>query len=251
MSTTPTAAVLQSTLLAEGFAFVGADTMQQLLLVWPSDSWNAFADSWNDLPTDSYLAATGRQRRRRHGVFSIDPEGEIRREPHQPHFQSVKNNALQGDMQRWFLPITPAIGDGATLQRIIGFGHALFGPLAGASQPWQVEVHQFRIEARGSDSGEPTPEGMHRDGVDFVLVLLIDRENIERGTTSIHDDDDHLLGSFTLTHPLDAALVIDARVSHGVTPVTALDPEKPSHRDVLVVTYKAAMTSDISDSGVS
>jgi hypothetical protein len=47
-----------------------------------------------------------------------------------------------------------------------------------------------------------------------------------------------LLGSFTLTAPLDAALVDDARVFHGVTAVEALDPALPAHRDVLVVTFK-------------
>jgi hypothetical protein len=46
------------------------------------------------------------------------------------------------------------------------------------------------------------------------------------------------LGSFTLIEPLDAALVDDARVFHGVTPVIALDPAQPAHRDVLVVTFK-------------
>lgn len=240
MNSTPTAPALQSTLLAKGFAFVGGEAMRQLLEFPSLSDWRAFSESWNDLPADAYLAATGRQRRRRHTVFTIGLAGNIRREPHQPHFQSLKDNALQGNLQRWFLPIRPTLADGASLQHIIAFGHALFEPLAGDARPWHVEVHQFRIEARAGEAGEPTPEGVHRDGVDYVLVLLIDRENIESGTTTIHDDDDHMLGSFTLIHLLDAALVIDARVSHGVTPVTALDPEKPAHRDVLVVTYKAA-----------
>jgi len=47
-----------------------------------------------------------------------------------------------------------------------------------------------------------------------------------------------LLGSFTLSRALDSALVDDARVFHGVTPVTPLDPEAASHRDVLVVTFR-------------
>ena len=103
-----------------------------------------------------------------------------------------------------------------------------------------MEVHQFRIEARAGEAGEPTPEGVHRDGVDYVLVLLVDRTNIESGTTTIHAADSRLLGSFTLTHPFDAALVDDARVFHGVTAVTPLDPAQAAHRDVLVVTYRAA-----------
>jgi hypothetical protein len=65
---------------------------------------------------------------------------------------------------------------------------------------------------------------MHRDGVDYVLVLLINRRNIRSGTTTVHDLDKRPLGSFTLTDPLDAALVDDARCYHGVTPGRAREP---------------------------
>jgi hypothetical protein len=103
-----------------------------------------------------------------------------------------------------------------------------------------VEVHQFRIEARGGVEGRPTPEGMHRDGVDYVLVLLVNRVNIASGMTSVHDLAGKELGHFTLTAPFDAALVDDARVMHGVTPVEPLDPAEPGFRDVLVVTFRRA-----------
>ena len=79
---------------------------------------------------------------------------------------------------------------------------------------------------------------MHRDGVDYVLVLLVRRRNIRRGTTTIHGLDRTLLGSFTLADPFDAALVHDARVYHGVTPVEPRDPAAPAYRDVLVVTFR-------------
>jgi hypothetical protein len=72
-----------------------------------------------------------------------------------------------------------------------------------------------------------------------VLVLLVDRVNIESGTTTVHAPDGKLLGSFTLTHALDAAWVDDARVMHGVTPVRPVDASRPAHRDVLVVTFRA------------
>jgi hypothetical protein len=101
-----------------------------------------------------------------------------------------------------------------------------------------VEVHQFRIDARTGEIGRPTPEGMHRDGVDYVLVLLVSRRNIASGITSVHDLTGRALGHFTLTEPLDSALVDDARVMHGVTPVEPLDPAEPGHRDVLVVTFR-------------
>ena len=103
---------------------------------------------------------------------------------------------------------------------------------------WFVEVHQFRIEAQGFLAGKPTPEGMHRDGVDYVLVLLVHRRNIDSGTTMIGDDEQGFFSSFTLTEPFDSALLDDHRVFHGVTEVKAHDPNKPAYRDVLVVTFR-------------
>ena len=117
-----------------------------------------------------------------------------------------------------------------------------------AADRWHVEVHQFRIEARPDVKGLPTPEGLHRDGVDYVLVLLVNRQNIGSGTTTIHGLDRRLLGSFTLTEPCDAALVDDARVFHGVTPVEPVDLDLPAYRDVLVVTFRRA-AADASRAG--
>ncbi|MBQ4854665.1 2OG-Fe dioxygenase family protein [Rhodanobacter sp. B2A1Ga4] len=243
MTPLPDTSALHDRLQRDGFAFVTADIMRTLLEASTLDDWPAFVASWNDLAPDTYLAASGRHRRRRHATFAADADGGIRREAHQPHYQSLKYNPLQGDIQRWFEPVLPAIADGASLRRILGFCRDCFGALAPAVSRWHVEVHQFRIEARADEAGEPTPEGVHRDGVDYVLVLLIDRENIESGTTTIHARDGAVLGSFTLTHALDAALVDDARVLHGVTAVTPLDPARPAHRDVLVVTFKAVTSA--------
>ncbi len=231
---------LEAALQREGFAFVAADAMRDLLGAESLADWPAFAASWNTLGDDHYLAARGRHRRRRHAVFTADADGAIRREPHQPHHQSLAHNTLQGGIERWFEPLDPAIADGANLRRILAWCRDGFGALAPQTRNWRIEVHQFRIEARTDAAGEPTPEGVHRDGVDYVLVLLIDRENIECGTTTVHAPDGRELDQFTLVHAFDAALLDDRRVFHGVTPVVPKDPAQAAHRDVLVVTFKAA-----------
>lgn len=234
-------ATLLGQLKGPGFAFVQGDRMQPLLSAQGAlTDWNDFTASWNYLEPDPYLAAKGRFRRRRHATFSATAGGPVVREPHQAHFQSLQYNALQGDIQRWFEPVADAVAEGATLRTILGFCHGFFGEVAPSVTRWHIEVHQFRIEATADTAGEPTPEGSHRDGVDYVLVLLIDRQNIASGTTTIHSPDGRLLGDFTLTHPLDAALIHDHSVYHGVTPVRPLDDNQPAFRDVLVVTFKAA-----------
>jgi hypothetical protein len=71
-----------------------------------------------------------------------------------------------------------------------------------------------------------------------VLVLMVNRTNIESGTTTVHGADGKLLGCFTLSAPFDAALVDDNRVRHGVTAVRPIDAAKAAFRDVLVVTVR-------------
>ncbi|RDI97507.1 hypothetical protein DVT68_17365 [Dyella solisilvae] len=236
---------LVSTLLDQvrspGFALTEGDTMRALLTsTGDLTDWTDFVDSWNHLEPDAYLAAKGRFRRRRHATFSATVDGPVMPEPHRAHFQSLEYNALQGDIQRWFAPVDTSVVNGATLRRILQFCHQLFGKAAPSAQRWHIEVHQFRIEATADAAGEPTPEGSHRDGVDYVLVLLVNRQNIASGTTTIHTPDGRLLGSFTLTHALDSALIDDHKVYHGVTPVRPLAEDSPAFRDVLVVTFKAS-----------
>ncbi len=233
--------LLARALSTDGFRFAEGTDMRPMLDTHGSlADWDAFAASWNDLALDLHMADGGRYRRRRHAHYSVTAAGVIERKRHAPHFQSLDDNPLNGGVERWFEPITEASGGSQSLMSLLGWCHALFQPLAEEVPAWAVEVHQFRIEARAGERGSPTPEGAHRDGVDFVLVLMIERVNIASGVTSIHAPDGHELGSFTLTAPFDAALVDDHRVWHGVTAVEALDPALPAHRDVLVVTFRAA-----------
>ena len=229
---------IEHALTQRGFAFVSGSDMRALFVKTGAlTDWDAFAASWNDLGLDTYMADGGRYRRRRHAVYRAQ-HGPIARQPNQPHFQTQNNNPLNGGIDRWFDPVDENIGAGASLQTILGWCHDCFGRLSPDVASWLIEVHQFRIEARAGAQGRPTPEGAHRDGVDWVLVLLIDRVNIQSGTTTVADLDKAPLGSFTLTTAFDAALVDDSRVYHGVTPVEPLDPALPAHRDVLVVTFR-------------
>jgi hypothetical protein len=238
--TVTTAEALRSAVRQDGYVFVKGAALRDMLTPFGELSdWRPFAGSWDDLRLDTYMADGGRYRRRRYGVYEAAPGSGVRRVAHQPHFQPLDYNPLNGGVARWFEPIAPDIGDGATMRTVLAFCRASFGGAA-ADGKWHIEVHQFRIEARAGEASLPTPEGLHRDGVDYALVLLVQRRNIAEGTTSIHAADGRQLGAFTLTDPLDAALLDDRRVSHGVTPVQPIDAAKPAYRDVLVVTFSAS-----------
>jgi hypothetical protein len=225
----------------DGFSFVAAATMRAALVRCGTlADWPGFAASWHGLELDPHMADHGRYRRRRYAVYALAADGAIARQPHQPHYQSRDYNPLNGGVARWFTPVSAEIGDGQSMRTILEFCRRLFGGLAARTGAWHVEIHQLRIEAWPGEQGLPTPEGLHRDGVDYVLVLLVARHNIASGTTTIHALDRSLLGSFTLAAPFDAALVDDSRVYHGVTAVTPLDPAAAAHRDVLVVTFRKA-----------
>ena len=226
---------LAATIANEGFAFGRGAEMRALF--GPMADWPGFAASWDDLGLDTYMADGGRYRKRRHAAFGARAGEPMHRKPHQPHYQSRDYNPLNGGIARWFDPVLPEIADGASMTAILTTCRTLFQRLA-PTRDWHVEVHQFRIEARNGAAGRPTPEGMHRDGVDYVLVLLIGRRNIRSGVTSIRGTDGRDLGSFTLTEPCDAAWVDDHRVMHGVTPVEPIDPAESGFRDVLVVTFR-------------
>lgn len=226
-------------LAARGFARVPGQMMAGLLgEPGRPEALAPFFASWNRLETDAFMRDGGRYRRRRIANFSAEPgvAGHVRGE-HRPHFQAVVHNTLNGGVDRWFAPMEDDVASGAPLVGLLDLGRAMAEALHGA-HPWFVEAHQFRIEAAAGAPGYPTPEGVHHDGVDVVLIAMIARTNLEGGETVIEDDAGNRLAQFVLSDPLDTALVDDPRVMHGVTPVAPADPALPSCRDVLVLTWK-------------
>ncbi|RJG55094.1 hypothetical protein D0Z70_09745 [Sphingobium terrigena] len=210
----------------------GSQTFAQLGV--DAADWRNFADSWNDLGPDLYMADGGRYRRRRHATFRCQ-DGGFTRQPHQPHYQSRDYNRLNGDVQRWFDPVEQATVDNPVCRAIFAFCAAHF-PMTG---PAHVEMHQFRIEAKPGEVGRPTPEGLHRDGVDHVFVMLIERRNVREGVTRIGAPNGTALGEFMLAEAGDAMLIDDRRILHGVTEIHAVDAAQPAWRDALVVTFVA------------
>jgi hypothetical protein len=226
-------AQLDETLRRQGYAVMD----RAGVLAWSGcqpEALDALRPGWNDLPPDNYLKDGGRYRRRRHSCFVVDGDA-MTQVPHRAHWQPLEYNALHGGMQRWFEPMTPssvAGPDWAVLLRALA---ATCSRLKGR-QPWFIESHQFRIDTTDG-IGRPTPEGAHRDGVDFVAVFLVAREGIKGGETRVFDAQGPSGQRFTLTEPWSLLLLDDARVIHESTPIQPLAGS--GWRDTLVLTARA------------
>jgi hypothetical protein len=200
----------------------------------PAAELDALLPTWNDLPLDGYLRDGGRYRSRRHSCFVVDGAA-LTQVPHRAHWQPVEYNALHGGLERWFEPISPAVIAQPAWSALLRELGACCSALKG-TQPWYVEAHQFRIDTTDG-IGRPTPEGAHRDGVDFVAVLLTGREGIKGGETRVFEAAGPNGIRFTLTEPWSALLLDDERVIHESTPIQPLDGK--GHRDTLVLTFRA------------
>ena len=155
--------------------------------------------------------------------------------PQRAHWQPVEYNALHGGIERWFEPIDVAVLATPAWRRMLLRSRRLQSQLKGA-QPWFVEAHQFRIDT--SDGiGRPTPEGAHRDGVDFVAVVLVGR----KGSRAARRASSTPTARGSALHDARAVetllLLDDARVIHESTPIQPL--EGYGYRDTLVLTYRA------------
>jgi hypothetical protein len=196
----------------------------------------ALRGSWDELPRDAYLRDGGHYRSRRHACFIYTPAaGELAPVPRRPHWQPTSYNALHGGLERWFEPIAAGVSGSAAWRGLLGSLGELFATLQPVSR-WYLEAHQFRIDTN-EGIGRPTPEGAHRDGVDFVAVVLVRRHAVRGGETRVFAAHGSAAVRFIMEEPWCMLLMDDARVIHETTPIQPQDAA--GVRDTLVLTYRA------------
>lgn len=226
---------LRAQLDSAGWAVIDARSLAELCRL-PADALAAWLPMWPGLPPDPHLRDGGRYRRRRHGCFTVAEDGAVSQMPHRAHWQPVEYNALHGGIQRWFEPLPAELVADPAWARLLAGLSGVASRLRGA-QTWYVEAHPFRIDTTDG-IGRPTPEGAHRDGVDLVAVLIVDRHNVKGGETRVFDARGPQGMRFTLAEPFSALLLDDERVIHETTPIQPLDAAQPAWRDTLVLTFR-------------
>lgn len=203
------------------------------------DAFEAFADfarEWEQLALDTYMADGGTYRRRRYGRFTLDNvTGRLEIQPHGPYRQDSGINHLNGGIDRHFEPSTASFSSHPVLLGLLrGLGEVY--TVLEACPAWEINLHPYRIIASHSQPGQPAPEGRHRDGVTFILTMMVDRHAVVGGESSVYTDGGYHRLSHTLTSPGELLLGDDRTTLHSVTPVTP-SGEQDGHRDVLVVAF--------------
>lgn len=226
-----------------GYSFVAKDHSLSSWLRSASDAEiGQFQDSWNDLRQDKYMADKGRYRFRRHLVMGLEKASSHAVVRHGvPHYQSSAYNRLNGDVKRWFAPIEDAVVEGRIWNALMCHLSFVFNEVeklhSRNATEWLIEAHQFRIIATDLDAGQPTPEGVHRDGVSYVFMMAVARENITGGESGIYDHQRNIVRKLVMS-PYECVYVDDESMKHGVSPVNRLVSGKDAYRDMLVVTFK-------------
>ena len=231
------AAALPMALGHPGHAVLGSAALCELAGLALAEL-QALEPFWHDLPLDAYLRDGGRYRRRRHACFVIDGD-RVEPVPHRAHWQPLEYNALHGGLERWFGPLAPTLLAAPAWSALLRALARVASQCKGA-QRWYCEAHQFRIDTTDG-IGRPTPEGAHRDGVDYVAVILVDRVGVKGGETRVFEADGPAGIRFTLEESWTLLMLDDARVIHESTPIQPLQPGSgaPAWRDTLVITLRS------------
>jgi hypothetical protein len=195
-----------------------------------------FQKSWNDLPADNFLSDGGHYRYRRYSVFNwSNTNDKLTLLPHEPHYQSTYRNNMNGGINRDFKAFKKNTLKNPILERMVSFVSQQIS--FKNEKQWRIQAHQFRIEANKDEAGQPTPEGIHRDGADFILIMVLKRHNITGGVNHIYDAAKRLVFGGILENTGDAILIDDRKVWHGVSEVYPDGDNSSCYRDVLVLTF--------------
>jgi hypothetical protein len=225
-------------LIQQGYlAAIGQHSLKNELFRHMNHAFQRFAHNWHNLCRDSFLRDGGDYRYRRYSVFQWN-DGDLDLLPHEPHFQSSYHNGLHGGFPRFFPAWSYLSARNPVFYRIVKWVTEQVS--SNSKQSWRIQAHQFRIKSSVTHSGKPTPEGIHKDGAEFILIMLLDRKNITGGISEVYDNNRQLLGRVCMQEPGDLLLINDDKVYHGVTEIEPVDSAEDAYRDVLVLTFHAA-----------
>ncbi|HEY9812046.1 MAG TPA: 2OG-Fe dioxygenase family protein [Candidatus Sericytochromatia bacterium] len=186
------------------------------------------------LPVDPYIK--GKYRSRRLSRFYVSAN-ELIKLPHGYFAQSKDYNPLLGNINREYAELDDELIKLETFKRMV----LAFSDSCKLHPEAEIGVHQIRITCYPHNYGNPAPEGIHRDGTDFVGIFAVDRYNIEGGETHLYKAKKQKPVFSQVLNPGELLLVNDNEFFHFTTPIKPAS-EGIGTRDVFVLTCPSLLT---------
>ncbi len=205
------------------------------------ESIDLFRRDWENLEPDCYMADGGRYRLRRYGLYQLSAgSGRLIHVPGASFYQSSKTNPLNGGECRHFAPLAADTVNNPFLHELVRFDFAQLTSKKHVENDWLVGVHQIRILATTGVTGNPTPEGIHRDDESYTAQHLIARHNIGGGINYFYGSGpEPARRSHTVWKQKSYfdSYYFDRSLWHSVSPITAGSCDTDGYRDVILIDF--------------
>jgi hypothetical protein len=199
-------------------------------------------------------------RRSRNARFCFDTgTGRVYRTEAQPFVLTSEEDFVRHDSGqiRHFAGIDARTQSNATFQALLLFQLLVTGEVEITHRPgldydsdkWICTAFHLRTVSTAELTGEPALEGVHSDGVDHTMTVLLGVRNMtdDSAMTCIHDmqerngtrwqdvDPELAIARWRHSDFLDTLLVADHERKHSVSAVERKNPAEPARRDMLIL----------------
>ncbi|MEH2072209.1 MAG: 2OG-Fe dioxygenase family protein [Nostoc sp.] len=193
-----------------------------------------FKPFFRNMPLDPYIKGNYRSRRLSRFIVAED---QLIKLPHGYLFQSKDYNPLLGDIKREFAELEDALIELDIFRNLV----LAFHDSCKLHPEAEIGVHQIRTICLPENLGNPAPEGIHRDGTDFIGIFSVDRDNIQGGETHLYTAKKEKPVFSKILNPGELLLVNDHEFFHFTTPIKP-DIEAQGSRDVFVLTSPSLLS---------
>ena len=205
-------------------------------------SCEKFVKGWDTLKQDPYMSDNGNYRLRRYGTFIINQVSlKITYQPDSTFYQSLKTNPLNGGIKRKFSRLLKPTTENCFLHALIRLDFKnLPSTITSCYKFWKIGVHQIKIRSFPGSSGDPTPEGIHRDEEVFTVQHLIQRHNIDFGENLFYGSGEYpsqKAKTRLMQKDFFDSYYFDNSIWHSVTPIESLDRVHEGYRNVLLLDF--------------
>ena len=187
-----------------------------------------FKPFFADLPLDPFIK--GKYRRRRLSRFRLRGDRLVTL-PHGYLFQTKDYNTLVGNVRREFAELSDRLIALEEFHKLV----FEFSNYCKLEPGVDIGVHQIRTTCSPQNFGNPAPEGIHRDGADFIGIFAVDRDNIQGGLTHLYVARKEKPIFKKILNPGELLLVNDREFFHFTSPIKPVFHGEGT-RDVFVLT---------------